>query len=915
MKFGKLSPYLPLFLGGVAVLSFGLIGCGGGSNPQTATKTVAGTATKGPISSGTVSISQLNTNGTSASAVLGSATTAANGAFSVSIDASVQGSLVMTCTGGTFRDEATGLTRNLTAPLRVAVVSAENQGQNVIANVTPLTELAFGIAIGKIQDGQTAEDAFANAERQLELLFGISDLDSVAPADLTDNVPDEAGDAADYGSILAGLSRLLERISEETGREISIDELIDALVEDASDGDFDGVDENGNRVELEEGVLLDTDAAGNDLVSAIDEFIESDENNSGLEDEDIRVDENIEDSDGRLPPVDGEQDEGEGPDDGTVELPPEPVVASITPSSGSTFGGTLVTITGEHFQDGATVLFGEASATQVAVLDSTQITCATPSHNAAEQVDVVVTNSDGLIGRLRNGFTYTGKTSDELAADGRLALASKNLPNAHLAFSNALLLNAQNTQARFFRAFTRLAALVQGTSSDGSTITLGELDTLLSQFGLGLRNRSIYDPDFADLDVPRNENGQVQLPTTSPTVNAVMDFLSDDVLATIDAALADLNALDSTFVLTLSQGDLGDVFTDDLAEVSQAIEVDFGDVSLVKAMLQLFRAKILILSAYNLDADVDNLIDLNNRDLLNVQTNISDANINLLTLVSDGTTRLNQARTAVQDAINAYRTASTFIRAEVDGQDDDLLVLNDPDASREENNENSARETAFSNYLSQLEVALTQLGRVSEDPVDQVGTLNPDNNNSFELNLNVFFAGLQLRAFAPTFVSVNGENFMDAATGAFVSDTTAEFGGVVPGVDVNKLKEVGRKFGAEGRVVFELPEPVIIFAEPGQPGGDVVALLNSQHLEVTFNGGLLGVVGSDDFRIHITLIDGDRTFEVLRFDEQSGTFVDSQPGSDRILVFNVPDGIVVKKLLIRPTGQTTMSVDSVEALH
>jgi hypothetical protein len=94
----------------------------------------------------------------------------------------------------------------------------------------------------------------------------------------------------------------------------------------------------------------------------------------------------------------------------TYVVPPS--VTSVSPNSGSTGGGTAVTITGTNFAAGATVTFGagrqggdgDASATNVIVVSPTQITCTTPAGNAGA-VNVAVT-VNGETGTLTNSFTY-----------------------------------------------------------------------------------------------------------------------------------------------------------------------------------------------------------------------------------------------------------------------------------------------------------------------------------------------------------------------------------------------------------------------------------------------------------------------------------------------------------------------------
>jgi len=82
-----------------------------------------------------------------------------------------------------------------------------------------------------------------------------------------------------------------------------------------------------------------------------------------------------------------------------------PTVASISPSFGTTGGGTAVTITGADFTSGATVTIGGVAATGVTFVNATSITATSPAGTAGAK-DVVVTNPDTQIGTLTSGFTY-----------------------------------------------------------------------------------------------------------------------------------------------------------------------------------------------------------------------------------------------------------------------------------------------------------------------------------------------------------------------------------------------------------------------------------------------------------------------------------------------------------------------------
>jgi PKD repeat protein len=81
-----------------------------------------------------------------------------------------------------------------------------------------------------------------------------------------------------------------------------------------------------------------------------------------------------------------------------------PTFTSITPNSGSTLGGTPVTIVGTNFVDGIDVTIGGAAATIVHV-DANQITAVTPPGTAGAR-DVIITNNDGQTVTGTGAYTY-----------------------------------------------------------------------------------------------------------------------------------------------------------------------------------------------------------------------------------------------------------------------------------------------------------------------------------------------------------------------------------------------------------------------------------------------------------------------------------------------------------------------------
>ena len=84
-----------------------------------------------------------------------------------------------------------------------------------------------------------------------------------------------------------------------------------------------------------------------------------------------------------------------------------PTITSISPASGTTAGGTAVTITGTNLSSPASVLFDGLACTSV-VSSATQITCFTPAH-VAGTAEVVVTTAFGsnTTAGTANDFVYT----------------------------------------------------------------------------------------------------------------------------------------------------------------------------------------------------------------------------------------------------------------------------------------------------------------------------------------------------------------------------------------------------------------------------------------------------------------------------------------------------------------------------
>ncbi len=111
-----------------------------------------------------------------------------------------------------------------------------------------------------------------------------------------------------------------------------------------------------------------------------------------------------------------------------------PTISSISPTGGSTAGGTSVAITGTNFTSAATVKFGSTAATSVKYTSATSLTAVSPAESAGT-VQVTVATSSGT----SNGesYTYTAPTgptitsitpdSSPLAGGGTATIIGTNL--------------------------------------------------------------------------------------------------------------------------------------------------------------------------------------------------------------------------------------------------------------------------------------------------------------------------------------------------------------------------------------------------------------------------------------------------------------------------------------------------------
>jgi hypothetical protein len=110
-----------------------------------------------------------------------------------------------------------------------------------------------------------------------------------------------------------------------------------------------------------------------------------------------------------------------------------PTVTAITPTSGTTSGGTSVTITGTNFIGATAVNFGSTSATSFRVNSGTSITAVSPAGTGT--VDITVTTAGGTSATSSNdNYSYVSdiatvtSTSYTVSAGGTASETITNVP-------------------------------------------------------------------------------------------------------------------------------------------------------------------------------------------------------------------------------------------------------------------------------------------------------------------------------------------------------------------------------------------------------------------------------------------------------------------------------------------------------
>lgn len=225
-------------------------GCSSSSSNKgqdTSDANITGLASKGPISNGTVKVYALKTDGSKGDE-LGSAITKPDGSYGPVNIGRYRGDVVVEITGGTYKDEVTKETRNND------VLKGYLQGvsMSVEVYVTPFTDLACQL----LESGLVPISA---ANHVASELVGFP-VHKTRPVDITDaaQVANATREQKEYGLALAAVSQMIQQ-----GKALDVAGVIRNIKEDFL-------------------VNKKLDETGPDFRAAIQEFLGSENNKSGI---------------------------------------------------------------------------------------------------------------------------------------------------------------------------------------------------------------------------------------------------------------------------------------------------------------------------------------------------------------------------------------------------------------------------------------------------------------------------------------------------------------------------------------------------------------------------------------------------------------------------------------------------------
>ena len=338
-------------------------------------------------------------------------------------------------------------------------------------------------------------------------------------------------------------------------------------------------------------------------------------------------------------------------------------------------------------------------------------------------------NVDLLWQQSQQNFAIAGVSGDgsEGVRTGLDALKAGDMREANNAFRQATIDDPADTTAGLYHAVTRIAT---------KAIDTPQLRELARRSGMSLGGDT---SDVCLVDFPLPEEIPSGAPQTAEIFNALRDVLAPE----IDAALTTLNGLPNSVEVPFVLGNLPSCLS--MLADGFVVEIDRSDVQVLTATLQAIRGLLEILAAYDVDVGLQALKTPTLQDILTAEPTT-------LPLVSSA--RLSSAQTFFDQALASASQAISSVLAEMDSQEDDVLVITPGDVADAQT------------IKRVLDLVRQSLQGTVVLPTD-IGLNDPE-----RLNLSVFFSG-RLRALRPLLLAPGG-TFSDPTFGGIAPDFTQQ---------------------------------------------------------------------------------------------------------------------------------------------
>jgi hypothetical protein len=295
-----------------------------------------------------------------------------------------------------------------------------------------------------------------------------------------------------------------------------------------------------------------------------------------------------------------------------------------------------------------------------------------------------------------------------------------------------------NRELKFFHALSKTAMLL--VRNDGNSID--SVFELAQKFGINISGQywaPYFRPSTLDFNEVRNQHNVYQIPDDAPNINDFRNILDSSFIPEIEEIISDLNSISDSssdrFRIYLLADELGIFYPSDyeFEEPLQPVEVDYGEVLLLKGLLTDLKAQLEMKNAYDiyiepndrlLEKDYGGSLRINedillpHPEILNVLPTVHDSN--------NGSAILAQSAGDFISAINYYINMIEYIRSEEDWQGDDFLYI-DPndnyDVNQIENRLTTLRDSRINDTVATFPLETTKTYDVYDANSRYIGQL------------------------------------------------------------------------------------------------------------------------------------------------------------------------------------------------